>query len=270
MILPTSSLFAVIEFIGRHPGLLLVLIGVAGEIICDWKEIGTGRLARAKKISAILLVIGLMMEFWEAAKSDEEIARLTVQAADSNLEAKLAETNAAASYKTAAAALREAAQSNERAAKFDSDRVMVEKEAEEIRATNFVLQAKVLKLEGSLSPRQLTDEQIATITKFLQGTPRGLIQFDWLSSDEETVRYKNQLANFFKQLGYDVFDRDEIAMSSSPIVGISMGIEGTNKYPSYALYIQKAFDAAGVDLPGYIDRNITNAIVIKVGTKPSF
>jgi hypothetical protein len=73
MILAASSLFACLQFIGRHPGLLLVLIGVAGEIACDWKEMD-GRLARAKRISAILLVVGLMMEFWEAAKSDREIA----------------------------------------------------------------------------------------------------------------------------------------------------------------------------------------------------
>lgn len=53
--------------------MLLVLIGVAGEIACDWKEM-EGRLARAKRISAILLVVGLMMEFWEAAKSDNEVA----------------------------------------------------------------------------------------------------------------------------------------------------------------------------------------------------
>jgi hypothetical protein len=73
MILATSSLFVCLEFIGRHPGLLLVLIGVVGEIACDWKEM-EGRLARAKRISAILLVVGLMMEFWEAAKSDNEVA----------------------------------------------------------------------------------------------------------------------------------------------------------------------------------------------------
>jgi hypothetical protein len=74
MILAASSLFVCLEFVGRHPGLLLVLIGVIGEIICDWKEMGTGRLARAKRISAVLLVVGLMMEFWEAAKSDNELA----------------------------------------------------------------------------------------------------------------------------------------------------------------------------------------------------
>jgi hypothetical protein len=46
---------------------------VVGEIACDWKEM-EGRLARAKRISAMLLVVGLMMEFWEAAKSDNEVA----------------------------------------------------------------------------------------------------------------------------------------------------------------------------------------------------
>lgn len=80
MILAISSLFVCLEFVGRHPGLLLVLIGVAGEIFCDWKEMGVGRLARAKRISAILLVAGLMMEFWEAAKSDNEIAKTNLEA----------------------------------------------------------------------------------------------------------------------------------------------------------------------------------------------
>jgi hypothetical protein len=75
MIIAASLLSVFGEFLTRHPGLLLVLIGVAGEIVCDWKEMGVGRLARAKRISAILLVIGLMMEFWEAAKSDNEIAK---------------------------------------------------------------------------------------------------------------------------------------------------------------------------------------------------
>jgi len=60
-------------FICRHPGLLLVLIGVVGEIIFDWKEMGSGRLAYGKKISAILLVIGLIAEFAEAAQADQQI-----------------------------------------------------------------------------------------------------------------------------------------------------------------------------------------------------
>ena len=74
-----ASILFVWEFICRHPGLLLVLLGVVGEIICDWKEMGVGRLARAKKISAILLVIGLSVEFVEAAKSDEKVSKTELQ-----------------------------------------------------------------------------------------------------------------------------------------------------------------------------------------------
>src|ERR1035438_8162923 len=85
MILAVSSFFVCGEFVTRHPGLVLVLLGVAGEVFCDWKEM-EGRLARAKRLSAILLVIGLMMEFWEAAKSDLDVARLNQEAAAARLE----------------------------------------------------------------------------------------------------------------------------------------------------------------------------------------
>ena len=80
-------LYACLGFMGRHPGLLLVLIGVAGEIICDWREM-VGHLARVKRIFAILLILGLVVEFIEAAKSDKEVAELkrqTALVASSNL-----------------------------------------------------------------------------------------------------------------------------------------------------------------------------------------
>src|SRR5258706_10997202 len=95
MILAATSLSLCFEFIARHPGLLLVLIGVAGEIIFDWKEMGHGRLAYAKRISAILLVVGLMMEFWEAAKSDKEIAAINLQATQAEKKADEAKEQAA-------------------------------------------------------------------------------------------------------------------------------------------------------------------------------
>ena len=85
MILATSLLSLCWEFVTRHPGLVLVMIGVAGEVACDWNEM-SGRLARAKKLSAILLVVGLAIEFIEAAKSDLEIATLNKEAANARLE----------------------------------------------------------------------------------------------------------------------------------------------------------------------------------------
>jgi|ERR1035437_808166 hypothetical protein len=73
-------------FICSHPGLFLVLIGVVGESVCDWKELKTSIL---KIVFVLLLVIGLVAEFWEAAKSDRDVAVLQHQTAvlvASNLE----------------------------------------------------------------------------------------------------------------------------------------------------------------------------------------
>ena len=60
-------------FCRNHPGLLLVIIGVIGEIICEWdKEKGVrGRLI---KLFGFLLVAGLLLEIWEAVKTDALVA----------------------------------------------------------------------------------------------------------------------------------------------------------------------------------------------------
>jgi hypothetical protein len=63
-------------FCWHHPGILLVIVGVAGEIVCEWnKEKGTR--GRWIKGFGILLVTGLVLEIWEAAKSDEQVAKIT-------------------------------------------------------------------------------------------------------------------------------------------------------------------------------------------------
>src|ERR1035437_2611527 len=105
------------EFVTRHPGLMLVLIGVAGEVACDWKEMA-GRLAWAKKISAMLLVIGLAVEFWESAKLDNEVAD---------------------TKERTAVAAKEASQANVRAATTESN--------------NLALKKQMLELESKFQPR---------------------------------------------------------------------------------------------------------------------
>src|SRR5437867_3871593 len=96
MILAAASSFSWVEFVARHPGLVLVLIGVIGEVIFDWKEM-EGKSAWGKRISAILLVVGLAIEFIEAAKSDREVAILTRQAGDASERAGIANRLAAES-----------------------------------------------------------------------------------------------------------------------------------------------------------------------------
>src|SRR5579859_1028671 len=86
MIAASSLLSNCWEFSTRHPGILLVLLGVAGEVIFDWKEM-KGRMAWAKRLSALVLVAGLILEFSEAAKSDKEVSAAIERAGDAEREA---------------------------------------------------------------------------------------------------------------------------------------------------------------------------------------
>jgi hypothetical protein len=70
-----SFIPGLVLFCTNHPGILLVVIGVAGEILLEWgKEKGTrGKLIR---FFGLVLVVGLLLEIWEAVKSDEQVAEL--------------------------------------------------------------------------------------------------------------------------------------------------------------------------------------------------
>jgi hypothetical protein len=63
-------------FCKNHPGILLVVLGVAGEIICEWHK-EKGKRGLLIKTFGLLLVVGLLLEIWEAVKSDKQVAELT-------------------------------------------------------------------------------------------------------------------------------------------------------------------------------------------------
>jgi|ERR1043166_4898271 hypothetical protein len=63
-------------FCRNHPGILLVIIGVAGEVICDWSK-EKGIRGRLMKFFGVFLVAGLLLEIGEAVKTDQQVAQLT-------------------------------------------------------------------------------------------------------------------------------------------------------------------------------------------------
>jgi hypothetical protein len=75
------------SFWKEHPGILMVVLGVAGEVVCDWNTEKTLK-ERLKKLFGILLVAGLLVEIIEAIKADRQIAVLKGQ--NLALEEKLA------------------------------------------------------------------------------------------------------------------------------------------------------------------------------------
>jgi len=136
MILAFSLLSNCWEFATRHPGILLVLLGVAGEVIFDWKEM-KGKMAWAKRLSAIILIAGLILEFYEAAKSDKVVAASIERAGNAErdakeaglLAAKIGVTNAQLSFQVE---------------ELRSNNLVTEKQVEELRKENLQLETRMI------------------------------------------------------------------------------------------------------------------------------
>ena len=65
----------------KHPGVVLVLVGVVGVVGLDFKKIKTRR-GLVRFFFDALLILGLILELREASKSDIEVASLTKQTQD--------------------------------------------------------------------------------------------------------------------------------------------------------------------------------------------
>ena len=85
-IIAASFISGLLLFCKNHPGILIVIVGVAGEIICEWDR-EKGVRGRLIKMFGMFLIMGLIVEIWEAAESDEKVAN--VIADNLRLEARL-------------------------------------------------------------------------------------------------------------------------------------------------------------------------------------
>ena len=174
MILASSVLSVSWEFAKRHPGILLVLIGVAGEVICDWKEMGK-RLAWAKRLSAILLIMGLAVEFGEAAKSDNEVA-------DTKLHTRLVESN----------------------------NVALQLTVEELRSKNIALESKLIELKSTLQPRRITKQQRDRFIELLKTIPKFPVKVFVGREDSETHSYALQIREMLNSAGFGTGEDDKV------------------------------------------------------------
>ncbi|HEY5504340.1 MAG TPA: hypothetical protein VIK28_04210, partial [Sedimentisphaerales bacterium] len=144
---------------------------------------------RLKKIFGILLVVGLLLEIAEAVKADKQVAA-------ANLEAKQAGTNAAASYETAAIAVREAGQANERASKFDAARAEFEKQSDELRSKN-------LELQKQLQPRTITLTQITNFIFLTEKIDKIPVKIEFAGGRNETANFAYQIRDMLNQAGFN-------------------------------------------------------------------
>lgn len=241
------------------------------DIFHDIVTNAKSKMDRGWLILKIGIVIEVVAAFGISVISGLEIADLTDKSAAAMLEAKQAGTNAAASYFAAKIAESNAAASNERAAKFDADRVLVKKEAEEIRSTNLVLQIKLQQLEARMQDRTITDENRGKFIKLLQYTPKGSVAvFFNGASGGDAQNYAEQIREMIGSAGFDVGSSCSMVWTSGQIPKeVGIGVNNETNRPPFAGPIQQALRAIGIDAVGYYDRAIgTNIVKIYVGDKP--
>jgi hypothetical protein len=250
-------------------GFALVIGGVIGEVVFasieerlgqheevispgtkKWKD----RLKRYETLAGWVLIIGLAMEFGGHIR-----------------ETTILDSSNVTLYGDAKRAERQAGRAYERAAKFDSDRVTVEKEAEQIRQTNFILQVKLLELENRTAQRTITPENREKFIKYLSSAPKGTVLIYMnTSGGSEIEKYAQRIREMVYAAGY--FGNGVNIEGGRPMMeGINIGIRDTNSQPPFAGPIQRAFKEIGIDANGYIAPKSeidTNSVIVYVGSKP--
>jgi hypothetical protein len=180
MIFASSLLFNCWEFATRHPGILLVLFGVGGEVVFDWKDM-KGRLAWAKRLSAIVLIAGLILEFSEAAKSDKEVS---------------------AAIERAGLAEQKAGEANDRAANTESN--------------NLVLQSQLLKLEAKTKWRTITPEDKKRFVDITQAISKFPVRVRMAANASSEVKsYAQKIREMLDDGGF-VETNKELAIAEWP------------------------------------------------------
>jgi len=175
----TFNFSSICSFVRRHPGLLLVLIGVAGESILDWQD-SHGTLGWVRRFFSLVLIARLIEEFYEASKSDKEVAALTLQTASA--QKQIAEISL-----EVAKANQAAAEANERAARL-------EKEAEEGRL-------EVEKIRLAQQPRNFTVEQRKGFITSLDKAVKRPVRVIALTNTPESTAWARHIRSALDEAG---------------------------------------------------------------------
>jgi hypothetical protein len=262
------SVFKSVRFFSwEHPGILIVVLAVAGEVICDWNRKKTLK-ERLKKFFGILLVAGLLLEIAEAVKSDEKASAAMQYAANSSSNSVEVLKQVGVLNKEAADARVTAGEANERAANTESN--------------NLVLQSKVLELEARAADRQISEKQINDFIQYLGNSPKGVVFTAVRHPDLETVKYAAQVCSMLTNAGFTIaskmnYSEDVSIFNDGSDIGIL--VDRLDDMPPYTVALIFAFQRARLNpttFTNHIDRAYTpneahpgsNEVWILIGEKP--
>lgn len=173
----------------------MVLLGVVGEVICDWKDMG-GRLARAKRFSAILLIVGLAIEFIEAAKSDKDVSAAIERAGNAEKQAGQANERAAKFEKEAADLFKVGEQAKESTAKAET-------ELQKAEAGRLELEKQVLALVKKTNVRNISPETKTNLALQLKGVPKGNVEIVMSDKDPECMAFGLDIKKVLVGAGFE-------------------------------------------------------------------
>jgi hypothetical protein len=200
----------------------------------------TGKLALAKKTSAVLLVLGLLLEFNEAAKSDTEVAKLRLQTQQAEASIATLESRAASAQKDAANA-----------------------------------RLETEKLRSEMGGRTLSSAKFEQLVSMLKAHP-GTVTLWSEQGDEEAFEFKNQLQSAFSKAGWKASLADEQDVG---FLGTLWGIVvvWSGKRPESNMMLAEFCGALATlglrfDIEAPKDINVTDNfgdLYVFVGTKPT-
>lgn len=167
-------------FCWEHPGILIVVIAVLGEVICDWNRKKTLK-ERLKKFFGMLLVAGLCIEIAEAIKSDKKVALAENDAASANERASTNEVHFA-----------ELTRSN----------LLLSVTVEGLKSDNLVLRSKVVTLEVKSKWREITQTQKENFIKLTKNVGKFGIRIRYGTHDAEVESFANMVMGMLNSAGF--------------------------------------------------------------------
>ncbi|MCX6981309.1 MAG: hypothetical protein NTV08_11235 [Verrucomicrobia bacterium] len=233
-----SNFLSICSFVIRHPGLLLVLLGVSGEVAFDWPETH-GPLAWARRLSSAVLVIGLVVEFFEAAKSDKEVASLTLKTATA--QKQIAEISL------------DVAKANKAAAEAREQTSVVEKQAAQLQKDANEARLELERLKIAQMPRTMSAEQRDIILQHLSNARKRPVRVISCSPKEEAVDWAKQIRECLDFAGF--------SDAANPIVTVVIGISVSTRDKATTLVAWNNEEECRADFtPGNNFSNVQNAL----------
>ena len=134
------------------------------------------------------------------------------------------------------------------------------------RAAN--AERQLLELQQRVAWRRFTPEQREALSKSLTAAePKGLVHVANLLGDGEANAFAAEIEGVLRTAGWQTAPLGQVMFAPEGPIGLWLHIQPGGQPPAYAVSLQQAFEAAGIELPRR-EMDSPRPVTIVVGTKP--